>query len=188
MKLALSLIALAAIPASAQTVAAKPQASVAVAAKTTPAQGGGAVTGLQAIAALEKEMDGRLASTGGQDPCMVLGNTRGIVIPGFGAVFTAEVDLVNTPPGMGLFAAPITAEQKVSVHKRKLEHAKLLQQTLRDSILSLSAAPALKLADTDQVVVSVRLMYRAWEDTKDLPVQIAMRLDRRGGTPKLEVQ
>ena len=90
---------------------------------------------------------------------------------------------------MGLFGvAPISAEQKVSVHKRKLEHVKLLQQTLRDTILSLAAAPTLKLGDTDQVVVSVRLMYRAWEDTKDLPVQIVMRLDRRGGTPKLEVQ
>ena len=59
---------------------------------------------------------------------------------------------------------------------------------MRDMILSISASSALKLADSDQVIVAVRLVYRYWEDTKDLPGQIVMRLDRRGGSILMEVQ
>ena len=40
----------------------------------------------------------------------------------------------------------------------------------------------------DQLVVGVRLMYRPWEDTKDLPGQIVMRADRQGGNIRTELQ
>jgi hypothetical protein len=145
----------------------------------------------QAMTALEKEMDGRLSATGAvnNDPSLVLGGgTRGVYISGFGAVFTADLDLVNTPLGNGLFAAPISAEMKANTHKRKLAHVPMLQQTMRDMLLSLAASPSLKIADNDQIVLAVRLMYRPWEDTKDLPSQILMRIDRRGSQPKVEVQ
>ena len=190
MKLALSLIAISALPAAAQMGSPRP-ARPAVAAKATPSAGGGekAPGGLSALADLEKEMNSRLATTGGKDPSLLLGTTRALYISGFGAVFTAEVDLVNTPPaGGGLFpTAPLTAEQKAMYHKRKLAHVPLLQQTMRDTALSLAASPALKLTDSDQLVVSVRLVYRPWEDTSGLPGQIVVRMDRRGATPRVEV-
>lgn len=187
MKLALSLIALAAIPASAQ-LGTVPRSPTPVTAKAAPGTGGGGVpAAMQSINTLEKEMDTRLATTGGNDPCLVLGNTRGLAIPGFGVVFTAELDLVNTPT-TGIFATRIPEAQKASVRKRKLDHVPLVQQTMRDIALNISASPVLRLAETDQVVVSVRLMYRTWEDTKDLPGQIVVRIDRRGAAPRVEVQ
>jgi hypothetical protein len=82
----------------------------------------------------------------------------------------------------------ITPEQRVSIHKRKLAHVQLLQQTMRDMVLSLAASSALKLSDTDQIVVAVRLVYRPWEDMTGLPGQVVMRMDRRGGMPRVEVQ
>jgi hypothetical protein len=168
--------------AAAAPVTAKPAGAVAGSEKP-------AVT-LQTLGALEKEMDGRLSATGASinDPCIVQGGgTRGLYVDGIGAIFTGDVDLVNTP-SPGIFVIPISAEQRASVHKRKLAHVQLLQQTMRDMVLSLSASPALKLADTDQVVVAIRLAYRPWEDLTGLPGQMVMRLDRRGGAPKLEVQ
>src|SRR5581483_9854155 len=91
---------------------------------------------LQAMTELEKEMDSRLSATGAvnNDPSLVLAGTRGVYISGFGAVFTADLDLVNTPLGAGLFATPISAEQKANTHKRKLAHVPMLQQTMRDML------------------------------------------------------
>jgi hypothetical protein len=180
----LALVALA--PANAQL---KSPPAAAVAAK--PA--GGATVGekspvaLQALGTLEKEMDGRLGATGAADPCIVLGLTRGLYVNGFGAIFTSEVDLVNSP-ALGLFRNTISPEEKAAIHKRKLAHVQMLQQTMRDMVLSLAASPALNMAESDQIVVAVRLVYRPWEDTTGLPGQIVMHADRRGANFKTEIQ
>jgi len=98
------------------------------------------------------------------------------------------VDLINSPGMIGLMQTTVSPDQKAAIRKRKQAHLPLLQQTMRDVLLSLAASPALKLADTDQVVIAVRLFYRPWEDTAGLPGQIVMRLDRRSGVPKMEIQ
>lgn len=190
MKLALCLAAVALMPASAQlgtmkqappvTPAVRPSGAMVVSEK--PA------VPLQALGVLEAEMNARLGATGGADPCNVLGQTRGLYLAGLGAVFTAEVELAATPGGIGLFQTAVGPEQKSKIHKSKLAHVPMLQQTMRDMVLSLAASPSLKLADTDQIVVAVRLVYRPWEDTNGLPGQIAMWLDHRGGSVKMEIQ
>jgi hypothetical protein len=143
---------------------------------------------LQALHTLEKEMDTRIASTGGKNPCNVLSSSRGLYISGLGAVFSAEVELAATPGGVGLFQTGVGPEQKAKYRKDKLTNVPLLEQTLRDMALSLAASPALKMADSDQVVVAARLVYRSWEDLTGMPGQIVAHLDRRGGAVKMEVQ
>src|ERR1019366_9068524 len=69
---------------------------------------------LRALTALEKDIDGRITTTGGADPCVVLCGTRGLYVTGFGAVFTSDVDLVNSP-AVGLSQTAIGAEQKALV-------------------------------------------------------------------------
>jgi hypothetical protein len=189
MRLAVFLVAIAVVPAGAQIGVAKQPPAAAVAAKpaATIVTSERSPVALQTLGVLEKEMDGRLGATGASDPCVVLGLTRGLYVNGFGAIFTSEVELVNSP-GAGVFQTPIGPEQKVLVHKRKLAHVPLLQQTMRDMVLSLAASPTLKIADTDQIVVAVRLVYRPWEDTTNLPGQIVLRADRRGAILKTEVQ
>jgi len=128
------------------------------------------------------------SATGGPDPCVVRGLTRGLHMNGLGAVFTAEVELAATPGGVGLFQTTVGPDQKAKFHKTKLARVPMLQQTMRDMVLSLAASPALKLADNDQVVIAVRLWYQRWEDTTGLPGQIVARLDHKGGTVKMDVQ
>ena len=191
MKLALFLTTAAAlIPASAQVPTMKqPNPAVAAARAGTGATLEKPAFSLQTIGGLEKELDGRISGTGGSDPCVVPGGgTRGFYVNGLGMVLTADVDLVNSPGGIGLMQATVSAPQKAAIRQRKLAHVPLIEQTMRDMILSISASSALKLADSDQVIVAVRLVYRYWEDTKDLPGQIVMRLDRRGGSILMEVQ
>jgi hypothetical protein len=143
---------------------------------------------LLTLTALEKDLDIRIATTGGADPCIVLGGTRGLLVTGFGAVFTSDVDLVNSP-SIGLFQPTISPEQKALVHKRKLAHLALLQTAMRDTLMALAQSASLKsMAGTDQIVVGLRLMYRPWEDTSGLPGEIVMRADRQGGNIRTELQ
>jgi hypothetical protein len=144
---------------------------------------------LQAITTMEKEIDSRIVATGGADPCVVLGGgARGLYVTGFGAVFTSDVDLVNSP-AIGLFQTTISPEQKALVHKRKVAHVELLKNSMREMLVALAQSASLKnLASVDQIVVGVRLMYRPWEDTTGLPGQIVMRADRQGGNIRTELQ
>ena len=189
MKSAALLLVLALAPAGAQiqipsaspsSVAAKPAAGT-VGSERAP-------VGLQALTALEKDLDSRIAATGAADPCIVLSGTRGLYVTGFGAVFMSDVDLVNSP-AIGLFQMTISPEQKALVHKRKLAHLVLLQNSMRETLVALGQSALLKsMSGTDQIVVGVRLMYRPWEDTSGLPGQIVMRVDRQGGNIRTELQ
>jgi hypothetical protein len=192
MKLTIFLTAISLIPASAQIAPMKPAPNTVSAAGGAPAfviKTDASPVSLQTLLALEKEMDGRIGSTKGTGlPCSVLTPTRGVYLSGLGAVFSAEVELAPTPGGVALFGPPAGPEQKARSRKDKLANIPLLEKTLGDMALSLAASPALKLSDTDQVVVVARLNYRPWEDTTGMPWQIVARLDHRGGTVKLEIQ
>jgi len=192
MKLTIFLTAIALVPASAQLAPMKQAPPTAVAAKPAGTLGTLDIppASLQTIIGLEKDMDQRLSTTGGTDPCVVRGPSRGVYVNGLGAVFTAEVELAVTPGGYALFGtqSQIGPEQKAKYHKAKLARVPQLQQTMRDMALSLAASPVLKLSDNDQVVVVVRLWYQRWEDTVGLPGQMVARLDHRGGTVRMEVQ
>lgn len=172
------------VPAGAQTM----KQSAAVAAKPTGTVGTVDQSSLQTILGLEKDMDQKLGTTGAPDPCVVRGSSRGIYIRGLGAVFSAEVELAATPGGVAIFGPQVGPEQKAKYRAVKVARVPVLEQSMRDMVMSLAASPALKLADSDQVVVVVRLWYQRWEDTSGLPGQIVVRLDHRGGAVKLDVQ
>jgi hypothetical protein len=193
MKLTILMTAIALVPASAQLAPMKqaPPASVAAKPDGTIGTLDRSPASLQAIIGLEKEMDTSLGTTGGStDPCVVRGPSRGLYVNGLGVVFTAEVELAGTPGLHGLFGtqSQVGPEEKGRYHKIKMERLPVLEQRMRDIVGSLAASPALKLADNEQVVVSVRLWYQRWEDTTGLPGQIVARLDHRGGTVKVDVQ
>jgi hypothetical protein len=190
MKLTIFLTSIALVSASAQPAPMKPAATTASAAKPSGTLGGVETPGvsLQVIRGLEKDMDGRIAVTGGKSPCNVLVSTRGLYISGLGAVFSAEVELSATPGGISLFQTTVGPEQKAKYRNDKLTNIPLLEKTLSDFALALAASPALKLSDRDQVVVAARLNYRPWEDTTGMPGQIVAHIDRRGGAVKMEVQ
>jgi hypothetical protein len=190
MKLTIFLTSIALVSASAQPAPMNPAATTA-SARPSGTLGGTETPGvpLQVIRGLEKDMDGRIAVTGGKTtPCNVLSATRGLYISGLGAVFSVEVELAVTPGGISLFQTPVGPEQKAKYRNDKLTNIPLLEKTLSDMALALAASPALKLSDRDQVVVAARLVYRPWEDTAGMPGQIVAHIDRRGGAVKMEVQ
>ena len=132
MKLTIFLTAIALVSANAQPGPMKPAPTAASLAGTL---GGTETPGvpLQVIRGLEKDMDGRIAVTGGKSPCNVLVSTRGLYISGLGAVFSAEVELSATPGGISLFQTTVGPEQKAKYRNDKLTNIPLLEKTLSDA-------------------------------------------------------
>jgi len=131
----------------------------------------------QVFTNLERRLDATVSAADAKDPLELLGLTRGLYLPGYGAVFTTEVSLIVTP-SLSPFRQQITKEDAAKVHQRKIEHLATLKKAMRemwvDAATSLTSIP-----DTEQLVLAMRLLYQPWEDTKGLPGQIIMKGPRK---------
>jgi predicted metalloprotease with PDZ domain len=123
------------------------------------------------IVSMQKSIDGRLSHLWPDEPFFVLGTTHGVYLNGYGAVFTAEVNLVTAP--ISPFMPTPTKEMVDRHHQRKLERVPQLKQAMRE-LLAQTAASLDTLADTDHVVLAVSLTSYAWEPA-GLPSQIVMQ-------------
>jgi hypothetical protein len=108
---------------------------------------------------------------------MLLGTTRGVYLEGYGAIFTAEMNLL---PGATLspFQQTIKPEQKVRVHQKKLDRLPKLRVQMKDMLVA-SALSLDTLPLDERVVVGVTLFHFSWEDVNGLPAQIIMQAQRR---------
>lgn len=129
------------------------------------------------LSPVEKKIDQRM-ETLFDEPFLLLGMTRGLYLDKFGAVFSAELQLVSTP-GVGTFGftAP-TKEMLSSTRKKKLERLPILRDAMRAQLAA--AAFALdKLPADEKVVLGVSIFRRSWEDSTGLPAQIVMQANRK---------
>src|SRR5437870_87356 len=85
----------------------------------------------QTFATLEKSFDTRLEKASA-DPMVILGTTRGLYIEGYGAVFTTEVDLIQTPNMMLFRSSPMSPEEVARVHDRKLKNVAALKVAMTE--------------------------------------------------------
>jgi hypothetical protein len=129
------------------------------------------------IRSLEREFDKKLASAG-PTPFYAIGATRGVYIPGYGMVFTAELDLMQTRAAGGLLHSEISPAEVVGTHEKKLAQLPLLQQLMRDLVTS-TAQKVDMIPASEHIVFAVRLWYQGWEDRTRLPEQILMTADRK---------
>jgi hypothetical protein len=173
---------LAALPVLAQ-VAPKSTAAAApapAAAKSSPTAAPKAVRiPLSALVALERVFDAKVSGLAADNagPVDVLGATRGVYLDSFGAVFTTELGLIQTPT-VNPFNSTITDAQKNRVHSAKVTRLpglrKLISAALHDIAVGLPQVP-----ETEQVVLAIRLDYASWENTAGLPGLLVAKADRR---------
>ena len=139
---------------------------------------------------IEKRFDARLMSTPANDPCDLLGATRGVYVEGFGGVFTAEVSLAVTPT-VTPFRKEISDADVQRVWIRKVKALPPLRDAMKEMVVSAADALAMIPAN-EQVVLAVRLLYLSWEKTETLPAQIIMRGERsalmRSGKAAIRVE
>src|SRR5437763_12076405 len=127
---------------------------------------------------LEKRFNQRLATLfEAGDPVDLLGNTRGVYLDGFGAVFTAEVSLVVTPTP-NPFRQTISRELGESVRKRKIQRLPFLKAAMTEMMRNM-AATLIQVPANQQMVLIVRFYYEPWEDMNGMPSQILLRADRK---------
>ncbi len=130
----------------------------------------------QKILDVEKAFDEKLNATGASDPFDLLGNTRGIYLPGYGVVFTTELSLIRTP-GYSPMRQSFSKDDIAKVRKRKLDRLPLLRLAMKDMVTAAGGALATMPAN-EKIVLAVRLEYLPYEDTNGLPGQIVMSATR----------
>jgi hypothetical protein len=148
-----------------------------VAARTQIAQAEPGSVKRMAMQAVEKSIDGRLDSANPADPFDLLGYTRGVYLPGFGVVLSAEVDLIKVP-GLSPFHPKITAEEAVKIQARKLQTLPKLREIMKTSLVA-AAAELRSVPLNENIVFGVTLFYWHGEATAGLPGQVIMQATRQ---------
>ena len=126
--------------------------------------------------ALEKSIDGRLESANPADPFDLLGYTRGVYVPGFGVVLSAEVALIKVP-GLSPFHPKITADERPRFLARKLQTLPKLRELMRSSLIA-AAVELRSVPPGENIVFAMTLFSFFGEDTTGLPGQIVMQATR----------
>jgi hypothetical protein len=126
---------------------------------------------------LERRFNERLGKLfDANDPLDLLGNTRGVYLDNYGAVFTAEVSLAVTPAATP-FRGPITKQYADSIRQKKIQRLPFLKAVMKEMMLNMASTFVQVPAD-QQMVLVVRFWYEPWEDMNGMPSQIAMHSDR----------
>ncbi|MBI1790070.1 MAG: hypothetical protein HYR60_21265 [Acidobacteria bacterium] len=111
-----------------------------------------------------------------EDPFLLLGPARGLYLEGYGAVFSAEINLVAGPT-LNPFRQAISKEEVVRVHTRKLQRLPGLRQTMRETLLA-AAASLDEVPAEEKIAFEVKLLAQSYEDLSGLPSRIQMQGQR----------
>jgi hypothetical protein len=109
----------------------------------------------------EQTIDDRLQQMTARAPFALLGTARGAYLAGYGAVFTAEVNLAPVA-GLSPFRPAYTPQEIQGLNKQKREKLSALKAGMRQLLI-------------EQVAIAVTLFNFRWEDTTGLPSQVVMQ-------------
>ncbi len=129
------------------------------------------------LAGVERAMNTRWERLIPDNPYGLLGMTRGVYLDGYGAVFSAEVNLVIAP-GPSPFRSRITEQELADIRKRKLERLPTLRANMKQALLG-AAMSVDTVPGDEQVVLAISLFHHSWEDSSGLPQQIVMQGQRK---------
>ena len=106
----------------------------------------------------------------------LIGLTRGVYLDGVGAVFTAELIVVNA--NVNIMKPLPTKEEVVQIRNKKLERIPILKRVLKDALVSAAASLATVPPD-EQVVIAVIVPRFKFEDATGLPAQVTVQATKR---------
>jgi|SRR5579872_1967113 len=127
------------------------------------------------VAATEKSLDDRFNKLWSDNPFVVLGPTRGVYLEGYGAVFTAEINLVAGPP-IGVMMPPPDKQDIARHRQQKIARIPELKTALEKLLAETAASAGMASVPPDEQIVLVAfLSHFPWEDINGLPVQIMVQ-------------
>jgi hypothetical protein len=121
---------------------------------------------------MEKSLDGRISKLWQDNPFLLLGTTRGVYLDGYGAVFTAEVNLVANP--VSLMQVSLSKDDIARHRQKKLERIPLLMKALREALVS-TAASLDTVPPEESITIVAFLPYYSWEDVSGMPTQVTVQ-------------
>lgn len=128
------------------------------------------------IEKVEKSLDAALLQFTPDNSHTLIGLTRGVYLDGVGAVFNAELILVNAPVNI-MHPLP-TKEETVVMRKKKMERLPILRKVLKDALVS-AAASLETIPPDEQVVIAVIIPRFKFEDAAGLPAQVTVQASKR---------
>lgn len=132
--------------------------------------------GRSVIRSGEKLFEMRLSSLWSDTPGGLIGGVRGVYLDGYGAVFTAEINMAAET-----FASPFhhasTAERD-NLHRLKIQRMPGLKTTLEQALAEIG--PTLDPVPMDeQIVLQVVLDRYEWEAPGGYPAELLLQTTRR---------
>lgn len=125
----------------------------------------------------EKKIDKRLDLVGLEDPFLLIGQTRGIYLDGYGAVFTTELNLVASA-NLSPFRPAYTKQELQRLRQRKAVRLESLKKNMREMLIN-TGATLDPVPANEKVVLGITLFYFSWEDSAGLPRQVIMSAPRK---------
>ncbi len=131
--------------------------------------------------AMERQVDRAFRSADGSHP-VATGATRGIYLPGYGAVFSVEVNLAPTA-SLSPFRRSYAAEEILALNRRKRRGLEPLRGKMRQILIE-HGTGLTGLGPDLQVALAVTLFHFPWEDRTELPRQIVIAAKRGALAPE----
>lgn len=125
------------------------------------------------LAALERYSDGRLVQLEGSNPGEALGKTRGVYLEGYGAVFSAEVDLIPFA-AVNPFRPAYTDAEVGKLRTQKQARIDLLKKRMVESMVVM-AQQLEAVRPSEQIALAVTIPYWPWEKANGMPRQILIQ-------------
>ena len=113
----------------------------------------------------------------GETSMVMIGNTRGGYLQGFGAVFALEINVVPMA-NLSPFKPSYTEEELRKLNQRKRARLTELEK-LAAGILVKAAAKLNVIPEKEKIALMISLFHFTWEDTDDLPAQVVIQASRR---------
>lgn len=130
-----------------------------------------------AMVTVERNFDQRVERAIPTDQFLLLGATRGIYLDGYGAVFTAEVNLMSSA-NANPFRPSFTKDEIEQIRRKKIDRLPVLRKQIREALIG-AAATLDQVPEDQQVVIGVVVHYFKWEDIAGLPGQVVMQAPKK---------
>jgi hypothetical protein len=133
--------------------------------------------GRATLVSVENNLNERISKLWDDNPFLVLGKTRGVYLENYGAVFTAEVDLVANPTS--LMHANVNKDEVVKFHQKKVLRIPILKQALKDALVATAASLDTVPPEEQIIIVAFLANHPSWEDLSGIPTQITVQAPRK---------
>ncbi|HEY1207680.1 MAG: hypothetical protein ABSH46_06265 [Bryobacteraceae bacterium] len=130
----------------------------------------------EALAGVEKSTDGAIRSWDVTDPVDLLGFTRAVYLPGYGVVFTTEVNLVVTM--MTPMSPPLTGQKLVQLKEKKRQRLTFVRNWMRQALIDAGGSLD-QVPPGERIVYAMTLFYQYFEDHSGMPNQIVIEAPRQ---------